>query len=159
MDRVVFPFRTNGLMSLLLLLVVITFCSSCSLFGPKFTKTTFSYTANGVSHSVPVIVPKGFRTAKNGTDSSGSGVLFDYGKSIFYVAYVIDTSLRTEFVDPEVNIPLPHPLGGSIYKGLSQSGFWREIRRGNLRVGYQNVSKSGEFAFDSASNYVSNNFK
>lgn len=131
------------------------FLSSCSLFGPRFSKTNFNFTAANKSYTFPIIVPEGYRLAKPANDSSGTGMLFEYGKPVFYIAYVIDTSLKTEFVEPSENMPLPHPMGGLIYKGMNKNGFWREIRRGHLRVGYRDVPPFLEGAFDSASNYAS----
>ena len=132
------------------------FCS-CFLFGPRFKQSNFTYTENNQPQSFSIIVPPGYTSQKYTTDSLGNtGILYNYGKSIFYVTYVKDTTQQTQPIDTSMNIPRFHPLGGLIYKGIDAKGnFWREIRREHLRFGYRDVSKSSEFLFDSATNYAS----
>lgn len=137
-------------------LVPFLFCS-CFFAAPKFRQSTFTYTNENGTQSFPVIVPKGYSAQKFTTDSAGnSGVLYHYGKAIFYVTYVRDTTQQTQPIDTSMNVPRIHPLGGLIYKGIDAKGaFWREIRRQHLRFGYRDVPRSLEFALDSATNYAS----
>lgn len=138
------------------LLLIILFASSCSLFAPKFSRSTFNYTGDAKPQAFNIIVPRGYITAKHAADSAGTGIIYNYGKATFYIAYLNDTTLQTEFVDPSVNMPLAHPKGGLIYKGWNQNGFWREIRRGRFRVGYKDVPNDLEGSFDSATNFAAN---
>jgi hypothetical protein len=68
-----------------------------------------------------------------------------------------DTLKKYQPINEEMNVRLPHPAGGWMYKGMDSSKrlFWREVRQGNLRFGYRNVSADSEIRFDSSLNYAS----
>ena len=142
---------------LIILIISCIILSSCFLFK-RFEQTTFSYTDNNQTYSVPIIVPKGYRKATNTVDERGNiSRTYEYeGNTILYIAYLKDTAKELQPIQKEINQPHVHPLGGLIYKGVDLDLlFWREIRRKNFRFGYRNVPSSWEFQFDSATNYMS----
>jgi hypothetical protein len=76
--------------------------------------------------------------------------------AILYFASA-DTLKEYQPINKQLNVRLPHPAGGWMYKGMDSSThlFWREVKQGNLRFGYQNVPSDLEIKFDSSVNYAS----
>ena len=129
---------------------------SCSLLS-KYRKTAFTYTSGGKSFSIPILVPKGYTRERTEVDSSGNTRLeyFYGGKTYFYVAHLEDTTALLLPIAEDANIPHVSRTGALIYKGQdAEQLFWREIRKGDLRVGYRYVPVSREARFDSATNFA-----
>lgn len=82
---------------------------------------------------------------------------FEYpGGAIFYTALLKDTQVRIFPFDTSLHQPISHISGGTVLKGQNEEElFYREIRVGNVRVGYRNVSWYAELLFDSATNHTS----
>ena len=60
-----------------------------------------------------------------------------------------------QLIDTTLHIPKPHLQGGIFYKGIdSMERWWREAQPPSFRIGYLNVNKENEVAFDSAVNYI-----
>lgn len=130
--------------------------ASCSLFTHLKTRP-FQYRANGSTYTISLQVPKGYSSNKNTTDSAGNQVQFYYypNGSFFYTAYVNDTA-NYQPIDTSRNMPLLHPDGGLIYKGLKNGLYWRKIRLDNgLVYGYGKVPKANEITFDRAVDFSS----
>lgn len=130
--------------------------SSCFLFS-KYRKTTFNYSHEGQSYSLPLLVPKGYTKEKSGTDSAGNTLLEYYygGKTFFYAAYLADTAISVQPIIKEDNMPQLNIKGAVIYKGIDANDlFWREVRKKNIRVGYRYVPQLVEGRFDSATNFA-----
>ena len=140
-----------------LLFAILMIVTSCSLFK-NFKTIPFHYSANDKRYTVPVQVPKGYSREKTTVDSAGNEVQFYYyaNGSFIYVAHVTDSAMYQP-IDTSRNIPLPHPSGGLIYKGLKSNGlFWREIRLNNgLIYGYKDVPQQNELEFDRALDFSS----
>lgn len=141
-----------------LIIPSVVFCS-CSLFAPKFHSTTFNYNSVAGVRTAPIIAPAGFNKVERSDDGAGNyGVLYHYGAAKYFVVFLQDTAAFALNIDTSVNQPLDHPDGGQVYKGIdANSNFWRELKKQHLRVGYENVPKSMEGAFDQASNVTSRN--
>lgn len=141
---------------LLIHLLIITFISSCSLFG-KLRKERFSYEDNGQRELI-VWMPKKGNTKKQ-TDAQGNiEMITSYGDAVLYYAHLRDTTKQFIPINDSFHIPLPHPMGGLIYKGTDDAGahYWREIRLYNgWRFVYKNVPAESESRFDSALNLSS----
>ena len=142
-------------MAILLLLFSFT---SCGLFSP-YKNRQFTYTdSTGQQKTLALKVPRGFKTTSVETDSAGNKEqVYKYlNGAVYYAAYSLDTTRTYQPIDTSMNQPLPHRLGGWIYKGQDSSHlFWREIRMDSLTFGYRNVSRDNEIKFDSALNYSS----
>lgn len=131
--------------------------SSCFLLK-DLKPERFTYNANGQLYSMPTRVPRGFDREKLERDSAGNTAKFYYysNGTVFYTAYMADTSKQLQYIDYTANIPLPHKDGGWIYKGMDSSErYWREIRLANYKFGYINVPRSLEYNFDEALNFNS----
>ena len=142
----------------MLLLLLLFFVSSCGIFSP-YSNRKFVYATNGDAEKVVRIkVPRGFKIASVETDSAGNKEqIYRYANgAVYYAAYSLDTSRTYQPIDTSMAQPLPHRLGGWIYKGQDSSHlFWREIRMDSLTFGYRHVSRDNEIKFDEALNYSS----
>ena len=140
------------------LLLLLFFISSCGIFSP-YKNRQFTYAgADGAEKVVRIKVPRGFKTSSVETDSVGNKEqVYRYlNGAIYYAAYSLDTTRTYQPIDTSMAQPLPHRLGGWIYKGQDSSHlFWREIRMDSLTFGYRHVSSDNEIKFDSALNYSS----
>lgn len=141
--------------NLLFLFLTIAF-SSCFLFS-KYRRTEFSYDEGSQTHTIPIVVPKGFEKERTEVDSSGNTILsYTYkNKVLFYVAHLNDTNTHLQPINDSDNIPrIDLATGALVYKGLdSEHLYWREVRRNDLRFGYRFVPKELESRFDSVTNY------
>lgn len=135
--------------------ILITSLNSCFLFG-AYKKTSFNYTKQNKTITVPVLVPKGYKGKTVTTDRFGNhSIVFNYGKAFFYVTHVVDSSLLTQIIDYHENIPRTDSLHTLIFKGMDESGlFWREVFRPHLRVGYRYIPGHLEGRFDEATNFA-----
>ena len=130
--------------------------NACFLFK-EYKRSSFSYTANGQTVAVPLVVPKGFLKEES-RDTVGVSYKSFYYKdgSVLYAAYVTDTLVSLQPFDERMHQPQLHRLGGTVYKGQDEKElFYREIRQGNLRFGYRLVPEAAELLFDSATNFAS----
>ena len=103
-------------------------------------------------------VPRGFKIRSVNVDSAGNKEqVYRYvNGAVYYAAFSLDTTRTYQPIDTSVNQPLPHRMGGLIYKGQDSSHlFWREIRMDSLSFGYRHVSRDNEIRFDEALNYSS----
>ncbi len=143
-------------MRLFVLLLLFSF-SSCGLFSP-YKNRQFTYIdASGAQQTVRIKVPRGFKFKSEEVDSAGNKEqVYRYANgAVYYAAYSRDTSRTYQPIDESTNHPLPHKLGGWIYKGQDSSHlFWREVRMHPLTFGYRHVSRDNEVKFDSALNYT-----
>ena len=142
-------------MKWLVVVLLSSLFSSCFLF-PKYKRTSFSYTSNGQAKTIPVLVPRGYHKQTLETDSAGTIIQqYNYGNSLFYIAYLQDTGKAIQPIIEEENIPrVAEATGAWVYKGMdSASLLWREVRNGKIRVGYRFVPKALEERFDSATNF------
>ncbi len=138
---------------LFLFLIVAT---SCSLFN-GFNRRKFQYTANNSPQNLSLLVPKGFKGEKKMVDSAGNlQQVFSYENGAFlYFAFVKDTTKTYQLFVEENHIAKKHPGGGYFFKGRDSTGlYWRELKQGNFRAGYRNVSSEIEEKFDSAINHA-----
>lgn len=134
-------------------LVVLVILCSCS----PVRQRSFTYSDGGEERSVNVLVPRGYRKETKATDAAGNTVArWDYGKAVFYVAYLRDSNFLLQPIDTAMNIPrISDATGALVFKGQDkQSLYWREVRQPPFRVGYQFVAPEQEYNFDSASNYA-----
>ena len=130
--------------------------SSCFLFK-DYKRSEFTYSQNGITTTVPLVVPRGFVKTEN-VDTAGVLLkTFYYGNgAMLYAAYVNDTAILLQPIDERLHEPQYHRLGGLVYKGQNKDElFYREIRQGNLRFGYRGVPGAWELLFDSATNHAS----
>lgn len=129
--------------------------SSCFLLS-NFKKGSFSYSADGVSRAVPLVVPKGFNRVEQVTDAATGNqeVFYRYpGKALLYFVVAQDTSKEYQWIDYRLNVPQAI-YGGRFYKGIDSSDlYWRETRAGKYRAGYVNIRRGDDWEFDSAVNY------
>jgi hypothetical protein len=136
-----------------LLMVV---CSSCFLFS-RLKRTQFSFSENGVRHSVKAVVPKRYSKTETRIDSAGNQLhYFLYsGGAELYFALLKDTTTELQTINYAENIP--KTLYQTIfYKGVdSTNRYWRETRFNNYKAGYRNVEEGDDGTFDSAINYFS----
>jgi hypothetical protein len=139
-----------------LLLVSAVVISSCFL-SKDFKKRKFTYTQDGQTRVLPIVVPKGYAKEQR-TDTAGISLLtytYEDG-SVLYAAYLKDTAYELQSYNKAIHEPQVHRLGGLVYKGQDEYlRFYREIRQGNLRFGYRYVPSFNELEFDSATNYAS----
>jgi hypothetical protein len=130
--------------------------SSCFLFK-EYKRSEFTFSQNGTTTSLPLVVPRGFVKTEN-VDTAGVLLKTFYYENgaLLYAAYVADTATRLQPIDERLHEPQYHRLGGRVYKGQDgQELFYREIRQGNLRFGYRLVPGAWEYLFDSATNHAS----
>jgi hypothetical protein len=130
--------------------------SSCFLFR-DFRKTKFTYSQNGQTATIPLVVPKGFLKQER-VDTAGVSLQTFYytNGAMLYAAYVTDTATTLQPINERLHEPQYHRLGGRVYKGQdSLELFYREIRQGHLRFGYRHVPNDWEWQFDSATNFAS----
>ena len=107
---------------------------------------------------VQIKVPRGFKIRDVTVDSAGNKEqVYRYANgAVYYAAYSLDSTRTYQPINERINQPLPHRLGGWIYKGQDSSFlFWREIRMDSLTFGYRHVSRENEIRFDEALNYSS----
>ncbi|HVG16033.1 MAG TPA: hypothetical protein VM935_13780 [Chitinophagaceae bacterium] len=139
------------------LLIILLLLSSCSPFRSMRVKT-FPYTTGGKTNILPLLVPNKFSKAENVRDSSGNeAMVYTYPDGAFLYFANGDTLKEYQPINEAMNVRLPHPAGGWMYKGMDSSKrlFWREVKQGNLRFGYRNVTPDLEIKFDSSLNYAS----
>lgn len=137
-----------------LLFILLLVTASCSLFS-NLKQREFTYRSGGHDQSIRVLVPTGYHRSEKVTDSAGNqGQVYHYGSgTFFYVAHTTDSSVAYQPIAEENNVPLPHPDGGLLYKGMDSSGlYWREVRLDSFRIGYRGVRASREIKFDAAVN-------
>lgn len=136
--------------------ILVTAFSSCFLFK-DYRKSSFTYSQNGTTTTVPLVVPRGFVKVE---DVDTAGVLlrtfyYDNG-ALLYAGYVDDTTTLLQPIDKRHHEPQYHRLGGLVYKGQDKEElFYREIQQGRLRFGYRLVPRAWELLFDSATNHAS----
>jgi hypothetical protein len=136
-------------------LFVVCLLPACFL-AKEYKQASFTYTANGQTASMPLIVPKGY-VKEERIDTAGVMMhLFRYANGAFlYSAYVSDSTAQLQAINKSLHQPVGGPQGGLVYKGIDENElFYREIRRGPLRFGYRNVPESVELRFDSATNFA-----
>lgn len=134
--------------------------NSCFLFR-DFRRSHFSFSDNGQSRPVEVVVPKGYSRTESKTDSAGNQVQFYYysGGAVLYFALMKDTAAELQPINYDLNIP--RQLYQTLYfKGLdSADRYWRETRFNHYRAGYKNVEEGEDGNFDSSLNYFSRHVK
>ncbi len=145
------------LMSKFLLIFLFAFAlQSCSIFS-RYRRSDFTYTANGQSQTVRLVVPKGYSRTELKKDAAGNEVKYYYysGGTQLYFAALTDTALELQPILYDINIP--RELFNSIYyKGIDSNGrYWRETRFDHFKSGYRNVKKGRDGRFDSSMNYFS----
>ena len=139
-----------------LLLLLSPLLSSC-FFLSDFKRTPFQYADGTQVHTRTFVVPRGYKAQKTVTDSAGTTVqTFTYGNSLFYIAYLRDTTIQIQPISPKENMPEFSLVSDAVvYKGMDSSDlFWREVRQHRFRVGYRFVPPLWEDKFDSATNYA-----
>ena len=133
------------------------FLASCFLQKP-YKMETFSFTDKGVSHSYPVVVPRGYKKKFTTVDEAGNNIItYNYKNgSVFYLAHMADTSKDMQPLDEKENIArISLHTGALIYKGMDKNYlYWREVRQKNFKSGYRFVMGEDEERFDSATNYL-----
>lgn len=132
--------------------------SSCGLLTPYRSQQFLYTTESGQEAALPIKVPRGFKIRSVEVDSLGNKEqVYRYANgAVYYVAYRTDTTRTYQPINISLNQPLPHRLGGWIYKGQDSSHlFWREIRMDSLAFGYRHVSRDNEIKFDEALNLSS----
>lgn len=138
--------------------LLLLFTASCALLK-GYKKDEFYYTAAPQQNQcLPLLIPRGALKEEIKQEPDGSKVqTYHYGNgTVLYIAYNTDTTWQYQPIAPEENVPLLHPLGGIMYKGITKDLlYWREIRIDSLRMGYVNVPYDLEIRFDSALNYAS----
>jgi hypothetical protein len=134
------------------LALLLLFVSGCS----PYRRSVFTYTDNGESISLPIIIPKGSKKEEQKTDGSGNTIkTYKYGNAVFYVAHLKDTAVELQPIIRSWNIPRKSSSGAVVFKGQDANDlFWREVRRQQYRFGYQYVPGAAEYKFDSATNYA-----
>jgi hypothetical protein len=131
-------------------------CISCSLYA-DLRKRTFTYTEGSQAETLRTLVPKRYAKRETFVDSAGNQQeYYRYRNGAFlYFIHTTDTTTLFQPIDTAHHIPLLHPYGGLMYKGLDSAHlFWREIRTDSFRFGYRNVPADVEPLFDSAVNYA-----
>ena len=127
---------------------------SCSVYS-GLCKKRFSYAENGATQSLRVLVPKRYARRETSTDGSRQDYYYYPDGAVLYFIQTTDTLTLFQPIDTANQIPLPHPYGGLMYKGLDSAGrFWREVRTDSFRFGYRFVPGASEIRFDSAVNYA-----
>ncbi len=137
------------------LLAVLFGVSSCALFN-DFKKREFEYGPEA-GNRFQVLIPKGWSKKDITLDSADYKEQFYTYKngSVLYFIRAADTTKIYQQFDTSRHIPLIHPNGGLIYKGIDPIGlYWREIRINEFRFGYKGVPTETEVRFDSAVNYA-----
>jgi hypothetical protein len=130
--------------------------SSCFLFK-EYRRSQFSYSNNGQTVVMPLVVPKGFSRQER-TDTAGISLQTFYypNGAVLYTAYLADTAYELQSFNKRLHQPQIHRLGGLVYKAQDEKElFYREIRQGHLRFGYRQVPGAFELQFDSATNHAS----
>ncbi len=143
-------------MKIILCSLVLLF-AFCSPFR-GLRKKEFVYTTDKVSRSLPLLVPKNYKKEEKLVDNKGNQALvYTYPNGAMLYFANADTLKEYQPINKQLNVRLPHPAGGWMYKGMDSSTrfFWREVKQGNLRFGYRNVSSDLEIKFDSSVNYAS----
>lgn len=141
-------------MKFFLLAALIGF-SSCALFD-DFKKREFNY-GPGAEDKFQLLIPKGWSKKDISLDSAGYKEQFYTYKngSIIYFVRAADTTKTYQQFDTSRHIPLVHPAGGLIFKGVDSKGlYWREIRINEFRFGYKDVPTETEARFDSSLNFA-----
>ena len=138
------------------LCILLLFCVSCSLYS-ALRRKEFTYTAANEQQTLRLLVPKRYAKVENDTDSAGNPQrLYRYGNgAVLYIIQTTDTVTLFQPIDTTNHVPLQHPYGGIMYKGIDSMGlFWREIRTDSFRFGYRFVPSGVEPLFDSAVNFA-----
>jgi len=139
-------------MSRIILILLITVASSCTLFN-GFKKQTFNQTDG---QSFKLLVPKGWSKVDINNEADGSfEKVYSYSNgAAFYVSNTGKPLTPNRVIDTVQHIPLQRPTGALIYKGVMPGLlYWREIQQNNFRFGYRNVPTDLEIRFDSALNF------
>ncbi len=139
-------------MTRIILAILITVASSCTLFN-GFRKQTFT---EGDGNSFKILVPKGWSNVAVNREADGTfEKVYRYSNGTsFYVSNTDKPFTPNKIIDTARHIPLQSPTGGLIYKGVMPGLlYWREIQQNNFRFGYRNVPVELESRFDSAVNY------
>ncbi|NTS42705.1 hypothetical protein HRG84_17530 [Flavisolibacter sp. BT320] len=142
--------------SFIAVFMLLAVLSSCFLFK-EYKRSEFTYSRNGTTTSLPLVVPRGFVKTEE-VDTAGVLLKTFYYENgaVLYAAYVNDTATSLQPIDARLHEPQYHRLGGLVYKGQDANElFYREIRQGNLRFGYRLVPSAWELLFDSATNHAS----
>lgn len=135
-------------------------CSSCIFFS-KYKRDEFRYVQAGGEQNLALLLPKGFQTSKQIVDSAGNTIKsFRYANGgTIYFAAMIDSNVALQTYDTMLHLPLLHPFGGLMYKGIgTDNRIWREIRNKQFRAGYYQVPIDVEGYFDSSLNYVAREY-
>jgi hypothetical protein len=136
--------------------LVLISCISCSLFS-GLRKREFTFTNNQQAQTLCLLIPKRYAKKETFTDSAGNQhQVYRYSNGAFlYVIQTTDTLTQFQPIDTANHIPLLHPYGGLLYKGLDTARlFWREIRTDSFRFGYRFVPAALETDFDTAVNFA-----
>jgi len=130
--------------------------SACFL-AKEYKQKKFTYTENGQSVALPLVVPRGYvKEEKKDTAGITLQTFYYPGGAMLYTAYLRDTNFVLQLFNDSLHQPQIHGLGGLIYKGQNEDElYYREIRQGNLRFGYRLVPEAFELLFDSATNFAS----
>ena len=139
-----------------IILAIVEICNSYPLFRQPSKGDVFNYTANGLNHSPPLLVPARYDRRLVTTDSAGNQEHFYYYKDSAFLYFAHAPKGKSyQPIQKSQNIPKEHPQGGLLYKGLdSTNRYWREVQMGRFRFGYRNVPGEEELRFDSSVNYV-----
>jgi hypothetical protein len=135
-----------------LLLAVLALCACNPYKSLRTDRVSFSGTGN-----LSLRVPKGYKEARTESEAGGRVVrTYQYGDgTVFYVAFVpLGGDLQP--IDHSVHVAALSSVGDTLFKERAGTGrYWREDRKGMLRVGYINVDEGKhEALFDSAVNFV-----
>jgi len=126
---------------------------SCSLLR-GYKKREFVY--GNDDKTLALLIPSGYSKEETRTDSLGNKErVYHYrnGASLYFARTMVVKDMQP--IDKQNNIPLAHPYGGLMYKGLDERGlYWREMQRNGFRFGYKNVPSNWEIKFDSSVNYA-----
>jgi hypothetical protein len=134
--------------------------SACFL-AREYKQKQFTYTDNGRSVTLPLVVPRGYlKEEKKDTAGITLQTFYYPGGAMLYAAYLQDTGFAIQPFKESLHQPQVHRLGGLVFKGQDEDDlYYREIRQGNLRFGYRLVPEAVELQFDSATNFASLQYK
>ena len=139
----------------LILLALLFLLNSCYIFT-GYKKGSFTYQVHEQRQSFPLIIPVGYSQPIINTDSSGNKEQLYHYNGNGYLYFVHELSPKEyQPIAEEKNIPVQHPLGGMLYKGMDKNGlYWSEIRTDHFKFGYRNIRPGFELRFDSALNFA-----
>jgi hypothetical protein len=134
------------------LLALLVICASCGL-QRQYKKSEFSPTTGS---SIQILVPRKWEKVVTTPDSAGGleKTFFYANGAMFYVSNSVKPLNPNEIIDTAEHIPLEHPAGGKMFKGVMPGLlYWREVQKDTYRFGYRSVPAVLEHAFDSAVNF------